>query len=207
MAARGAALIAAEARAAVAERGRFALALSGGRTPWAMLSLVASEDVPWHAVDVFQVDERDAPDGHPERNLTHLRAALGPGVRIHPMPVQGDLDSAAAAYGALLPETLDLVQLGLGADGHTASLVPGDPVLDVVDRPVAVTGPYHGRRRLTLTLPTLAGARLVLWVVTGRDKSDALRRLRAGDVSIPATRVRARRQLLLADRSAAESRP
>jgi 6-phosphogluconolactonase len=206
VAARGAALVAEHARAAVAARGEFSLAASGGRGPWAMFSRLAEEDVPWGGATVYQVDERVAPGGHPERNLTHLRRSLPPDAepRIRPMPVEAeDLEAAAAEYAASLPEHLDLVHLGLGPDGHTASLVPGDPVLDVTNRDVAVTGPYQGTRRMTLTYPALARARRLLWIVTGEDKADALARLVAGDTSIPAGRVPADNALVLADAAAA----
>lgn len=210
-----AALIAAEARAAVAARGRFSVAVSGGHTPWEMLRALAGEDVPWGGVHVLQVDERVAPAGHPDRNLTHLResllarAPLRP-EQVHAMPVEEeDLAAAAARYARTLreiagsPPMLDLVHLGLGPDGHTASLVPGDPVLDVTDADVAPTGVYQGRRRLTLTYPVLDGARRVLWVVTGAEKLGMLARLRAGDGSIPAGRVRRDQAMVLADRAAA----
>jgi 6-phosphogluconolactonase len=215
LARRAARVIAAEARAAVAARGRFLLAASGGRTPSRMLELLAGEDLPWAAVHLFQVDERVAPSGHPERNLTGLAASLLsraplPAAGVHAMPVEeGDLEAAAARYAAELealggtPAVLDLVQLGLGADGHTASLVPGDPVLDVAGTDVAATGRYQGRRRMTLTYPALDRARLVLWVVAGADKAEAVARLREGDRDIPAGRVRSDRALLLADAAAA----
>jgi 6-phosphogluconolactonase len=212
-------LIAAAARAAVAERGRFALAVSGGQTPWLMLKVLAAERVPWESVHVFQVDERVAPPGHPDRNLTHLResllarAALTPSL-LHAMPVEeADLPAAAARYAAELqtvagsPPELDLVHLGLGPDGHTASLVPGDPVLRISDADVALTGEYQGRRRMTLTFPVLDRARQLLWVVTGSDKAPVLPRLASGDPSIPAGRVRADRALLLADAAAAAALP
>ena len=171
-----------------------------------MVAALAGEDVPWEHVSVFQVDERVAPDGDPGRNLTQLLAALPPAAasaRIVPMGLTGDLTEAAAAYAALLPARLDLVHLGLGADGHTASLVRGDPVLEVTDQDVAVTGLYQGHRRLTLTYPALDRARELLWLVTGADKRDALRRLRAGDTTIPAGRIQATAQLLVADAAAA----
>jgi 6-phosphogluconolactonase len=212
-----AAMIAGDARAAVAARGRFLIAVSGGRTPWIMLRALAGERVPWGGVHVLQVDERVAPAGHADRNLTHLHESLLDRVpigaeQIHAMPVElPDLGAAAAAYERLLrdlagtPPELDLVHLGLGPDGHTASLVPGDPVLQVMDRDVAVTEPYQGRRRITLTYPTLNRARRVLWVVTGSDKTEMLRRLRGGDQSIPAGNIRREAALILADRTAAGS--
>lgn len=212
---RAAALIAEEARAAAAGRGRFLLATSGGATPWHMLRLLAREDVPWSLVHLFQVDEREAPAGHPDRNWTHLASSLLAHVPLasgqaHPMPVEeGDLGAAAARYAAALravagePAVLDLVHLGLGADGHTASLIPGDPVLEVADADVAATGAYRGHRRLTLTFPALDRARRILWLVTGSDKAAALARLRRGDAAIPAGRVRRDRALVLADVAAA----
>ena len=211
-----AATIAADARAAIASRGRFALAVSGGHTPWIMLRALAEEDLPWAGVHILQVDERVAPAGDPDRNLTRLResllqhAPLRP-EQIHGMPVESaDLETSAAQYAFTLqgvagtPPVLDLVHLGLGPDGHTASLVPGDPVLDVTDKDVALTGVYQGRRRMTLTYPAINRARRILWVVTGSEKTEMLRRLREGDVSIPAGRVRRGQALLLADQAAAE---
>ena len=210
-----AALIAAEARQAVAARGRFLLAVSSGHTPWIMLRALAAEAVPWEHVHVLQVDERVAPDGHPDRNLTHLRESLLRHApmrpeQLHAMPVESpDLEAASAQYALVLreiagsPPVLDLVHLGLGPDGHTASLVPGDAVLDVTDADVAVTEAYQGRRRMTLTFLILNRARRVLWVVTGSEKREMLHRLRAGDVSIPAGRVRQDQALVLADKAAA----
>jgi len=215
-AARGAAaVIAAEARTAVAARGRFVMAVSGGHTPWQMLRAMTAEDVPWRAVHVAQVDERVAPENDPERNLAHLResllahAPLGP-EQIHAMPVESpDLAAAAAQYAATLreiagsPPVLDLAHLGLGPDGHTASLVPGDSVLDVADRDVAVTGgTYQGRRRMTLTYPMLNRSRRIVWLVTGREKADMLARLREGDDSIPAGRIRRDQAFVLTDQEA-----
>ncbi len=211
---KAAAIIAQEARWAVAERGRFILAVSGGKTPWKMLTALAGEDVPWKTVHVVQVDERVAPEGHPERNLTHLRESLSGAVllspeQVHAMPVEAkDLDAAAIGYAATLekiagsPAVIDLVHLGLGPDGHTASLVPGDPVLDINDRDVALTGIYQGRRRMTLTYPIINRARKILWLVTGADKAAMLPRLRTADASIPAGRVSQEQALLLADRAA-----
>lgn len=210
-----AATIAADSRAAMAARGRFTLAVSGGHTPWIMLRALAGEDVSWAGVHVFQIDERVAPEGHPDRNLTHLResllqhAPLRP-EQIHAMPVEAvDLQAGATQYAQTLrevagsPPVLDLVHLGLGPDGHTASLVPGDPVLDVTGRDVALTGVYQGRVRMTLTYPIIDRARRILWVVTGSEKVEMLRRLRDGDVSIPAGQVHREHALLLVDRAAA----
>jgi 6-phosphogluconolactonase len=207
-------LIAAEARTAVAARGRFILAVSGGKTPWQMLRTLAREDVPWQGVHVLQVDERIAPTGDVDRNLTHLRESLLdhsplPPSHIHPMPVEDpDIEAAARGYARTLqelagsPPVLDLVHLGLGPDGHTASLVPGDPVLHVTDQDVASTGPYQKRRRLTLTYPLLNRARRILWLVTGPEKAGMLARLRDADVSIPAGRLRQDSALVLVDAAA-----
>jgi 6-phosphogluconolactonase len=202
---RAAALVAGLARTAVAERGRFTFAVSGGKTPWAMFGELGGEDMPWADTELFQVDERVAPDGDPDRNLTNLQASIGAApARVHPMPVtDADLAEAAAAYATVLPQRFDLVHLGLGPDGHTASLVPGDPVLDVTDALVAVTQPYQGHQRMTLTYPALTRADQLMWLIAGDDKRDALAKLLAGDESIPAGRVLATRSLVLADAAAA----
>ena len=206
---RGAEIVGSVAAAAIAERGQFTFAVSGGRTPWAMFADLAGK-LPWEKVTIFQVDERVAPDGDPDRNLTQLEQSLPPGgaADVRAMPVWSeDLEAAAAMYADALPEQLDLVHLGLGPDGHTASLVPGDPVLDVADRDVAVTGVYQERRRMTLTYPVLNRARQILWLVTGDDKVDALARLRAGDPSIPAGRISPAHAVVVADAAAAGSTP
>jgi 6-phosphogluconolactonase len=211
----GAAYIAGEGRAAIRARGRFTLAVSGGQTPWRMLRLLADEELDWDKVQVFQVDERVAPLGDPDRNLTHLRECLLAGAplrpaQIHGMPVEvQDLAAAAAYYVRLLrefagsPPVLDLIHLGLGPDGHTASLVPGDEVLDITDTDVALTKVYQGRHRMTMTFPIINRARRLLWLVTGPEKAEILVRLRDGDQSIPAGRVRRYEALVLADRAAA----
>src|ERR1044071_5653549 len=212
---KGAEIIAVEARAAVKARGRFIVAVSGGHTPWQMLRALANEEVPWENVHVVQVDERVATEGDPDRNLTHLceslfeRAPLR-SEQIHAMPVESrDLDAAAKRYALTLqelagsPPVLDLAHLGLGPDGHTASLVPGDPVLNVTDSDVALTGVYQDRRRMTLTYPLLNRFRRILWLVPGKDKVTALARLRQGDVTIPAGRIQAAKALVLADQAAA----
>ena len=205
LAARAAEMVADRARAAVADHGRFTFAVSGGSTPWAMFAQLAHQDVPWSSVQLFQVDERVAPDGDPDRNLTHLRQSLGQApAAVEAMPVnEADLGEAAARYAARLPDRFDLVHLGLGPDGHTASLVPGDPVLKVTDRLVAVTRPYLGHRRMTLTYPALAQANDLLWLISGEDKRQPLTKLLASDPSIPAGRVEARHSTVLADAAAA----
>ncbi len=172
-----------------------------------MFEALACKEVGWERVEIFQVDERIAPDGDRDRNLTALLKTL-PGeavARLRPMPVdEPDLEAAAASYEAMLPEALDLVHLGIGPDGHTASLVPDDPVLDVTDRRVALTGgEYQGRRRMTLTYPALAAAQRVFWLIAGEDKRDATAKLLAGDPSIPAGRVEDADAVVLADRDAA----
>lgn len=197
-------LVAQMARNAVDRRGRFTFAVSGGRTPADMLAGLATLDVPWDRISIFQVDERVAPQGHEDRNLTLLQESLPAATDVQAMPVNDpDLVTAAAVYAASLPPRFDLVHLGLGPDGHTASLVPGDPVLRVTDRDVAVTGEYQGRARMTLTYPPLDRASTVLWLVTGAEKADALRRLRERDPSIPAGRVATEDQRLLCDKAAA----
>jgi 6-phosphogluconolactonase len=215
-AARGAAdFIAAQAREAVGARGCFTLALSGGRTPAAMLEALADEEMPWGDVHAFQVDERVAPRGDPARNLNMLEAALlAPGrlapARLHAMPVEGaDPEAGAARYATVLgaaagePPVLDLVHLGLGDDGHTASLVPGDAALEITGAEVWTTAEYRGHRRMTLTFPALDRARRRLWLLTGADKGAMLARLHAGDPGIPAGRVSRRGAVVFCDRDAA----
>ena len=206
--------IALDARAAVAARGRFTMAVSGGKAPWQMLRDLADEDVPWKDVHVFQVDERIAPAGNPDRNLTHLRESLLehaplPPNQIYAMPVESsDLEAAALEYAETLkkvagsPAILDLAHLGMGPDGHTASLVPNDPVLGVSDADVALTGVYLGRRRMTLTFPIINRSRRILWLITGSEKVPMFSRLRAADPTIPAGRISQAHALIMADRAA-----
>lgn len=208
-------IVAAEAREAVRTRGRFLLAVSGGRSPRQMFRSLARMDIPWDGLHIFQVDERVAPLGHPDRNLSLLREVLLEhsdlrDEQIHAMPVDSsDLEAAAEEYGHTLsaiagsPPILDLVHLGLGPDGHTASLVPGDAVLQVTATDVALTGVYQGRRRMTMTYPILNRSRQILWVVSGIEKAGMLAHLRAGDPSIPAGRVNRKQALILADCAAA----
>ncbi len=213
---KAAAFIASEARQAVALRGSFILAVSGGKTPWKMLRSLADEDVPWQGMHILQVDERIAPDGDRDRNMTHMRESLLvhspiPPENIHAMDVnQKDPETGAAGYARTIqdlagPEAIiDLIHLGLGPDGHTASLIPGDPVLDVTGRDVATTGIYQGRRRLTLTFPVINRARKIIWLITGSEKSEMLQRLIAGDFSIPAGRISQGQSVILADKEAAK---
>jgi len=204
-AARVAALVEESVNRVVTGGGRFAWAVSGGEGPDPMFRRVGALELPWSSIDTWQVDERIAPLGDPDRNRTRQeRAFPSPALEgIRWMPVEDeDQEASAARYAATLPDRFDLVHLGLGTDGHTASLVPGDPVLDVVDRDVAVTGPYEGRRRMTLTYPALARSRLVVWLVTGEEKRGAVRSLIADDRSIPAARVAVADQILITDRAA-----
>jgi 6-phosphogluconolactonase len=203
-----------DALAATLERAeRASLAVSGGSSPGPMFAALAASTLPWERVELFQVDERVAPEGDAARNLTGLIDRLGPEVvgrvALHPVPVNLGPDAAAAEYERALAErlgpspVLDVVHLGLGDDGHTASLVPGDAALEVADRDVAATGYYRGHRRVTLTYPALDRAALLVWLVTGADKAVPLAQLLAGDPAIPAGRVRAARSVVVCDRAAA----
>ena len=207
---RAAELIAAAGAEAVAERNIFSLAMSGGRTPWGMLAILDEQEaMPWAKTELFQVDERLASPGSQDRNLTHMVLGLSMGNQsaLRPMPVtQRDLDGAAREYESQLPQPLDLVHLGLGPDGHTASLVPGDPVLEVTDRRVALTETaYQDYHRMTLTYSTLAEARRIVWLVTGEKKREPLAKLLAGDTSVPAGRVENDEMVVVADEAAAGS--
>jgi 6-phosphogluconolactonase len=213
----GARLIAVKAREAITARGRFVMAVSGGQVPWRMFGVLTKESVPWNSVHLVQVDERVAPEHDPDRNLTHIEERLLAHIsllssQVHAMPVdEADLEQAAASYVRTLqqiagsPPVLDLVHLGLGPDGHTASLVPGDPVLDVTDRDVALTGIYQSHQRMTLTYPIINRARSILWLITGADKREIFQRLCLGDPSIPASRIRKDIAVVIADYAAAVS--
>ena len=204
-------------RRAIKDRGKFAVALSGGSTPRLLLPLLAQLDLPWQLVHVFQVDERVAPDGHPDRNLTDLYDLFlanlpKPPAGIWTMPVgEDDMERASENYQSVLrsvagnPPVLDLIHLGLGDDGHTASLVPGDDAISITDADVVVTGLYKGRSRMTLTYPVLNRARKILWIVAGRVKGPALAGLRRHDTELPAGRVRQTNAVILADSEAFEA--
>jgi 6-phosphogluconolactonase len=212
---RTAEVIAQATREAQEGRGRAVLAFSGGSTPVPMLRRLGAMDLSWNATHIVQVDERVAPDGHPDRNWTMitenlLETAGIPESQLHPMPVTNDdLEAAAERYAALLttlcgaPPAADVVHLGIGADGHTASLVPDDPVLDVHDRWIAMTGGrYQGRRRMTFTYPTINAGRLLVWQVTGAGKAKALREGLQG-TDVPASKVRRDDVWVIATREAA----
>jgi 6-phosphogluconolactonase len=207
---RAAELIAAAGSASFAERNIFSFAMSGGRSPWAMLAILGElEEMPWPETELFQVDERIASPGSEDRNLTHMVLGLSMDHQstLRPMPVtQRDLEAAARDYESTLPDPLDCVHLGLGPDGHTASLVPGDPVLEVRDRRVALTETaYQGHQRMTLTYSALDSAGQIVWLVTGPDKVDALAKLLAGDTSIPAGLVANPNVTVVADQAASQS--
>jgi len=207
--------LAAACREAVAVRGRSVVALSGGRTPWLMVERLREQELPWQHVFVAQVDERVVPRGDARRNLTRLGQLLVtegplPPQNLLAMPVESDdLELAAEGYQRRLEElagrplVLDVVQLGLGTDGHTASLVPDDPLLEVRNRDVALSREYQGVRRMTLTFPALDRARLRLWLVTGSSKAARLASLLAGDGGeAPALRVNRAETIVVADEAA-----
>jgi 6-phosphogluconolactonase len=187
---------------ALARRGEATLAVSGGATPAPMLAELAAASIAWDRVTVFQVDERVAPDGHPDRNIGIVQPILATGARVVPMPVtDSDLAAAADRYAALLPARLDVVHLGIGDDGHTASWPPGDPVADAPGA-VAISGEYQGRIRMTLTPGPINAARLRVVLVAGASKRAALGRWLAGDRSVPIHRVHRTNTVLVIDEAA-----
>jgi 6-phosphogluconolactonase len=192
---------------AIADLRPRSIALAGGGTPRGVYRRLVSMRVDWAALDVFFGDERCVPPDHPDSNFRMAHEALLGAVpaRVHRMPGETcDAGGYEATLRAVLGPrpALDLVLLGLGEDGHTASLFPGDPALEESERLVAhVERPDHPR--LTLTLPVLNAARVALFLVAGESKREPLRRLLAGDESIPAARVHASRILVFADRAAA----
>jgi 6-phosphogluconolactonase len=196
-------MVARRIRSAVRLRGSACIAVSGGTTPAAMLAHLAQMDLPWPAVTVLQVDERVAPDGDPDRNVTMLSALSSTAAHVLPMPVTAaDLRRAAARYASRLPDRIDVVHLGMGADGHTASWPPGDPVIDALAR-VAMSGPYQERVRMTLTPPVVNAARFRLVLATGGSKRPPLQRWLAGDRTLPISRVRRTGTVLVVDAEAA----
>jgi 6-phosphogluconolactonase/glucosamine-6-phosphate isomerase/deaminase len=187
-------------RAAIRRRGTASVAVSGGSTAPLLFAALLARDVPWEAITVWQVDERIAPDGHDDRNIGQL-AVLPCAIR--PMPVTSrDLRAGARRYAAGLPERFDVVHLGLGTDGHTASWPPGDPVVDS-ERLVEVTGAFNGRRRMTLTPVVVSTARSRLVLATGAGKAGMVERWISGDPTIPVDRVRRTDTAVFLDRAAA----
>jgi 6-phosphogluconolactonase len=209
-----AAVIAAGLRLAADARGACSLAVSGGGTPNTMFDILAGLDVPWAVTHIFQVDERVAPDGHPDRNATALAEHLldrvpVPVANIHLMPVTDDDPVAAARrYDGQVHEVtggdLDVIHLGLGDDGHTASWPPGDPVSDLTDGPgVTVVGPFNGRLRMTLTPPLVNRARTRVWLVEGAGKASMVARLLRRDGDLPASNVSPDNTFFVTDAGAA----
>ena len=191
-----------------AERGAAHVAVSGGSTPAAMFGVLAGLRLPWDALHVWQVDERVAPADDPDRNANQLRPLRESGAHVHLFEVDDpDMERAAVAYAGDLhvacQGVLDAVHLGLGADGHTASWPPGDPVIGIDDRDVGISLPYQGRVRLTLTRPAVNRARSVGFLVSGAAKAHALTGLLTGDPTVPATAVRTDHAVCFVDPPAA----
>lgn len=211
----GAKWIAELARETLLTQKNFSLALSGGKTPWQMLRRLAAEELPWGKIHLFQTDERVLPKNHSERNLTQLQEIFSRAAsRLHPMPVgAGDLERACASYTKEIqryagqPPVLDLIHLGLGEDGHTASLFSGDALLAESKRDVGLSDEALRPRRMTLTLPAINRAKQALWVITGKEKSVAFQKLLRGDPSIPASRIACAKIFLLVDEDAASLLP
>ncbi len=222
---RAADVMAASIGQAIARSGRCLMALSGGSTPVPVFEELAGREVLWDRVTILQVDERLVPADDPARNLADQQAALGYlGATWLPLPVDELLARSPSASGpereraeltvldefiadlvdlADQPPILDLVHLGLGDDGHTASLFPGDPLVDELRSPVGLTEVQNGVQRISLTRPVLDRARMVVWLVRGASKAGPLGRLLAGDLSIPAGLIRPAHSVVLADAEAA----
>ncbi len=191
-------------RDAVRRRGEASLALSGGSTAPPMIDVLLAADLPWPRITVWQVDERVAPDGHVDRNANQL---VDLPCRVLTMPVTStDLRAAARRYAAGLPERFDVVHLGLGDDGHTASWPPGDDVVDS-DRTVELTGEFNGRRRMTLTPQPVNGARARIVLTTGAAKAEMVERWFLRDPTIPIDRVRRTATTVFLDPDAASALP
>lgn len=248
---RAAEILGAAVADAITRRDRCLLAISGGSTPTPVFAELAQLDVDWPSVTILQVDERIVPLDSSSRNLMVQRNLLGhlgctwlplpvddllalrgrpPTDQDHPRPITSEtagpiLDEFAARLIDLAgdPPVLDVVHLGLGSDGHTASLLPGDPLVHELRRYVGLTGLYSGSpptttqaaaaldrgtmrpttQRVSLTRPVLDRARMVLWLVNGADKADVVRRLVDGDMSIPAGLVHAAHSVVVSDTDAA----
>ena len=172
-----------------------------------MLAALAELQVPWQTTTVFQVDERVAPDGDPDRNAALLDVLRPRVAAINLMPVtDDDLETAGRHYAALLPDRLDVVHLGLGDDGHTASWPPGDPVIDASGA-VAVTGEFNGRVRMTLTVQAVNAARRRVVLATGAEKSIIVERWLLHDSSLPIERVGRTNTAVVLDAAAATRVP
>jgi 6-phosphogluconolactonase len=202
-----AAWIARQLRNAVSRRGAASVAFSGGSTPALMLAELAELRVPWEATTIFQVDERVAPDGDPDRNATLLDVLGQRGPSVNLMPVTAsDIDSACRQYAALLPARLDVVHLGVGDDGHTASWPPADPVIDAGGM-VAMSGEYKGRVRMTLTVHAVNSARRRVVLATGTAKAPIIERWLLHDRALPVDRVSRSKTLVVLDTQAAARLP
>lgn len=199
--------LARQLRNAVRRRGSASLAVSGGGTAPPMFAALAQLDVPWKAVTVWQVDERVAPDGDPARNAGQLDALPLTARQVKLMPVTAkDLGAAAKRYATGLPERFDIVHLGMGDDGHTASWAPGDPVIDLTD-PVGMCGLYNGFLRMTLTPPVVNGARHRLMLTPGAGKADPMRQWLLEDRSLPVQRLHRSNTVVVIDAAAAALLP
>jgi 6-phosphogluconolactonase len=202
---------------AIAARGVAAIAVSGGTTPAAMLGELAASGADWRHVHVFQVDERLVPDDDERRNMRLVRAAFAqsgvPPANLHAVVAASAAPQAVAdSYGRELraiagtPPVLDAVHLGLGADGHTASLFPGDRAVGA-GGDVALSGDHGGMRRITLTLDTLNRARMRIWLVTGTRKREVVKRMLEPGSSLVANRLQAEHSVLVLDADASADSP
>jgi len=199
--------VARQLRNAVRLRGAATVAVSGGSTPALMFADLAQMDVEWEAVDLWQVDERVAPDDDPARNARLLAALPVAKKRLHLMAVTArDQRAAARRYAATLPERFDVVHLGMGDDGHTASWPPADAVIDSAE-PVAMSGLYNGFVRMTLTPLVVNGARHRLVLAPGAAKATPMRRWLLEDRSLPIQRVRRTNTVVVIDDAAAAQLP
>jgi 6-phosphogluconolactonase/glucosamine-6-phosphate isomerase/deaminase len=191
----------------VRRHGSASVAFSGGHAPLPMFAALATMPIAWDQVEVFQVDERVAPDGDPARNAAALANLPVPRRQMHLMPVTAaDLDRAARRYATALPARLDVVVLGVGDDGHAASWPPGHDVVDASE-PVRAIGEFNGWRRMTLTPSAVNGARRRLVLVPGADKAEVVARWMAGDRDLPITRVHRRATTVILDTAAAAALP